>query len=97
MKTGMCSSLPCVEARWEKSYPLDQLSRDALGYSWCPLCTERGRLAGWAKQMRYPDVRAGLYAAGPGEEMWRVALTMGKDAMIETLRRAIWPDEGEAA
>jgi hypothetical protein len=95
-ETAMCSSLPCLDTRADK-HPLSTLFQDELGFYWCPSCRLRGELLNWAKMHGWVEVRAGLYAVGGDEELWKIGMTMGKDEMVETIWRGLFGEEQEVA
>lgn len=94
MNLGMCSSLPCLQTRWDR-YTENELFRDKCGYTWCPLCRVRGDLLNWSLAHGQPEIRTGLYMVGPGK-IWEVCMTMASDELVEAIRRAVWPPHEES-
>jgi hypothetical protein len=84
------NSLPCGAPLHKR-----EAFRDVLGHYWCSHHKWWGLLLNWASSAKFPDLRFGLYALGPGSEIWELQVLCGKETMIREAIAVIGLEESE--
>lgn len=88
------NGMPCGE-KMRKS----EAFGDQLGYYWCSAHEIRGRLLNYGVEHNYPAIFFGMYAIGAGNDpdLWKVAVLLGSDEMINEAVASLGLNESDVA
>ena len=86
---------PCTHCGAQVRHTTSQSFTDASGNLWCASHMQRGLVLDYGHRHQWPNVTIGRYALAAGYDMWRVALALCDDAMLDAavLAMGIVPTE----